>query len=56
MTTLCGFHHQARCSCWRRFDEEGDAFVPRYLDLQRAGGSDSPGPDRVTTTATPSLA
>jgi len=26
----------------RRHDEEGDAFVPRYLDLLRAGGSDSP--------------
>jgi oligoendopeptidase F len=26
----------------RRWDEEGDAFVPRYLDLLRAGGSDEP--------------
>ena len=26
----------------RRYDEEGDAFVPRYLDLLRAGGSDAP--------------
>jgi oligoendopeptidase F len=26
----------------RRYDEEGPAFVPRYLDLLRAGGSDSP--------------
>lgn len=26
----------------RRYDEEGDAFVPRYLDLLRAGGSDTP--------------
>jgi oligoendopeptidase F len=26
----------------RRFDEEGPGFVPRYLDLLRAGGSDSP--------------
>ncbi len=26
----------------RRYDEEGDAFVPRYLDLLKAGGSDSP--------------
>ncbi len=26
----------------RRYDEEGAAFVPRYLDLLRAGGSDSP--------------
>jgi oligoendopeptidase F len=26
----------------RRYDEEGDAFVPRYLDLLRAGSSDSP--------------
>jgi oligoendopeptidase F len=25
-----------------RYDEEGEAFVPRYLDLLRAGGSDSP--------------
>jgi len=26
----------------RRYDEEGEAFVPRYMDLLRAGGSDSP--------------
>jgi len=26
----------------RRYDEEGPDFVPRYLDLLRAGGSDSP--------------
>jgi oligoendopeptidase F len=26
----------------RRYDEEGDDFVPRYLDLLRAGGSDTP--------------
>jgi oligoendopeptidase F len=26
----------------RRYDREGDAFVPRYLDLLRAGGSDTP--------------
>ena len=26
----------------RRYDEEGDAFVPKYLDLLRAGGSDTP--------------
>jgi oligoendopeptidase F len=26
----------------RRHDEEGEAFVPRYLDLLRAGGSDKP--------------
>jgi oligoendopeptidase F len=26
----------------RRYDEEGAAFVPRYLELLRAGGSDSP--------------
>jgi oligoendopeptidase F len=26
----------------RRYDEEGAPFVPRYLDLLRAGGSDSP--------------
>ena len=26
----------------RRYDEEGEAFVTRYLDLLRAGGSDSP--------------
>jgi oligoendopeptidase F len=25
-----------------RYDEEGSAFVPRYLDLLRAGGSDKP--------------
>ena len=25
-----------------RYDEEGDDFVPRYLDLLRAGGSDTP--------------
>jgi len=25
-----------------RYDEEGDAFAPRYLDLLRAGGSDAP--------------
>jgi oligoendopeptidase F len=25
-----------------RYDEEGAAFVPRYLDLLRAGGSDTP--------------
>jgi oligoendopeptidase F len=27
---------------YRRYREEGDAFVPRYLDLLRAGGSASP--------------
>jgi oligoendopeptidase F len=26
----------------RRYDEEGAAFVPRYLALLRAGGSDAP--------------
>ena len=26
----------------RRYDEEGDAFVPRYLELLAAGGSDTP--------------
>src|SRR5262245_11544941 len=26
----------------RRYDEEGPAFVPRYLELLRAGGSDAP--------------
>ncbi len=26
----------------RRYDEEGDAFVPRYLELLRSGGSDRP--------------
>ena len=26
----------------RRYDEEGEAFVERYLDLLRAGGSDTP--------------
>jgi oligoendopeptidase F len=26
----------------RRYDEEGAAFVPRYMDLLRAGGSDTP--------------
>jgi len=26
----------------RCYDEQGDAFVGRYLDLLRAGGSDSP--------------
>jgi len=26
----------------RRYDEEGAAFVPRYLELLRAGGSDTP--------------
>jgi oligoendopeptidase F len=26
----------------RRYDEQGVAFVPRYLDLLRAGGSDTP--------------
>ena len=25
-----------------RYEEEGEAFVPRYLDLLRAGGSRSP--------------
>ncbi len=25
-----------------RYDEEGDAFVPRYLELLSAGGSDTP--------------
>jgi oligoendopeptidase F len=29
-------------SLLRRYDEEGDAFVPRYLELLRAGGSDAP--------------
>ena len=35
----------ASCSCWRclrRYDEEGAAFVPRYLALLEAGGSDTP--------------
>ncbi len=26
----------------RRYDEEGEAFVPRYLELLQAGGSDAP--------------
>jgi oligoendopeptidase F len=26
----------------RQYDEEGPSFVPSYLDLLRAGGSDSP--------------
>jgi oligoendopeptidase F len=26
----------------RCYDEQGDAFIPRYLDLLRAGGSDTP--------------
>jgi oligoendopeptidase F len=26
----------------RRYDEEGEAFVPRYLELLAAGGSDAP--------------
>ena len=26
----------------RRYDEQGDAFVPRYVELLRAGGSDTP--------------
>ncbi len=26
----------------RRYDEEGEAFVPRYLELLRAGGSETP--------------
>ena len=26
----------------RRYDEEGEAFVPRYLELLRSGGSESP--------------
>ncbi len=29
-------------SLLRRYDDEGKAFVPRYLDLLRAGGSDTP--------------
>lgn len=29
-------------SVYRRYEEVGDAFVPRYLDLLRAGGSMSP--------------
>ncbi len=29
-------------SLLRRYDEEGDAFVPRYLEMLRAGGSDAP--------------
>jgi oligoendopeptidase F len=29
-------------SVYRRYEEEGDAFVPAYLDLLRAGGSRSP--------------
>jgi len=27
---------------WRRYQEEGPTFVPRYLDLLKAGGSDTP--------------
>jgi oligoendopeptidase F len=30
-------------SVYRRFEEEGAGFVPRYLDLLRAGGSMAPG-------------
>jgi oligoendopeptidase F len=29
-------------SVYARYEEEGEAFVPRYLDLLRAGGSRSP--------------
>ena len=29
-------------SVYRRYEEEGEAFVPRYLELLRAGGSMSP--------------
>ena len=29
-------------SVYARYQEEGDAFVPAYLDLLRAGGSDTP--------------
>jgi oligoendopeptidase F len=29
-------------SAYRRYEEEGEAFVPRYLDLLAAGGSRSP--------------
>ena len=26
----------------RRYDEEGEAFVPRYLEMLRSGGSEAP--------------
>ena len=29
-------------SVYRRYQEQGSAFVPRYLELLAAGGSDSP--------------
>jgi oligoendopeptidase F len=45
-------------SVYARYREEGDAFVPAYLDLLRAGGSDSPenlGSDRRLRPGRPGL-
>jgi hypothetical protein len=41
-------------SLYRRYKEEGPAFVPKYLGLLKAGGSDSPGklPGRWAWTST----
>ena len=36
------YGHLLALSVYRRFEEEGEAFVPAYLDLLRAGGSRAP--------------
>ena len=36
------YGHLLALSVYRRYEEEGEAFVPAYLDLLRAGGSRSP--------------
>jgi oligoendopeptidase F len=36
------YGHLLALSVYRRFEEEGEAFTPSYLDLLRAGGSMPP--------------
>ena len=36
------YGHLLALSVYRRYEEEGEAFVPAYLDLLRAGGSRAP--------------
>jgi oligoendopeptidase F len=36
------YGHLLALSVYRRYEEEGDAFVPSYLELLKAGGSRSP--------------
>ena len=36
------FGHLLALSVYRRYEEEGEGFVPAYIELLRAGGSRSP--------------